>query len=430
MKQFKRYKLMTLCLGVTLIGSTFVGCGNNVATNGKADGPVTLRYAIWDKNQQPVMQKLCDEFTKANPDIKVEIELTPYKGSEYWTKLEAAATGGTAADVFWMNGLHAISYAQGKMILPLDDLISKNNVDMNAFPASLVQLYTVNDKRYGMPKDFDTNAVWYNKEIFDNAGVAYPTDDWTWDDMVQIAKKLTDPAKGIYGVAAPLDSQTTYYNTIFGAGGYVLSPDKATSGFDKPETMAGIQCWIDLINEGVSPTLAQTTDTSADALFESGKLAMCWAGSYMTPEYVANDIIKGKIDLVEAPGLNGKKSNLINGLANCIYANTKYPEQAFKFVSWLGGPDAMKIQGESGVVISARNDATQYFSASNPELNLAAYTNQVDCASVYPCTIDTSKWSQVEMNYLKLAYAGQMTVQEACTKIAEEMNTILAAEKK
>src|SRR5699024_10440197 len=104
----------------------------------------------------------------------------------------------------------------------------------------------------------------------------------TWNDMVATAKKLTDKRKGIYGVAAPLDFQTTYYNTIFAADGYILNEDKTKTGYSDPNTQKGIQCWIDLINDGISPTLAQTTETLPDAMFESEKLAMCWAGSYMT----------------------------------------------------------------------------------------------------------------------------------------------------
>lgn len=417
-------KMLGLSLSMMMMLASFTGCTQQ--ETGSNGGKTNLSFGIWDKNQQPTMQALCDAYTAVNPNVSIEIQITPYKGGEYWTKLEASMTGGTAPDVFWNNGLHVENYVDGGMVLPLNEYIEKESFDLNVFPTSLVGLYNIEGEQYAVPKDFDTNAVWYNKEIFDAAGVAYPTDDWTWDDMIETAKKLTDKEKGIYGIAAPLDFQTCYYNTIFSSGGYILDEGKATTGYNDPNTQKGIQCWIDLINEGISPTLAETTDTSADSMFESGKLAMIWAGSYMTPEYVQNDVVKGKIDLVEAPTFEGKQGNVINGLGYSVYAKSKQKDEAAKFALWLGGEEAMKIQGQSGVVISARNDAQKYFAESNPELNLQAYTNQSQIATALPCCKVSSQLFDIEAKYLKLAFSNEMTVEEACAKIASEVEPLLA----
>lgn len=419
-------KMLKKAVAVLMMTMVTASCLAGCQSQGDKSGKVQLTFGIWDKNQQPTMQVLCDAYTAQNPNVSIEIQLTPYKGGEYWTKLEASMTGGTAPDVFWMNGLHVESYVDGEMLLPLDEYITSNSFDLSQFPESLVSLYNVEDKQYAVPKDFDTNAVWYNKEIFDNAGVAYPTDDWTWEDMFETAKQLTDKSKGIYGIAAPLDFQTCYYNTIFAANGSILNADKTATGYNDPNTQKGIQCWIDLINEGISPTLAETTDTSADAMFESSKLAMIWAGSYMTPEYIQNDVVKGKIDLVEVPTFEGNQGNVINGLGYSVYAKSKQKEEASKFALWLGGEEAMKIQGQSGVVISARNDAQQYFAETNPELNLKAYTNQVGIATALPCCKVSSQLFDIEAKYLKLAFSNEMSLQEACSKIVEESDAALA----
>jgi multiple sugar transport system substrate-binding protein len=419
---------MALVMVLTLVVSVFAGCGNSTGSSqsGNNSGPVKLALGIWDKNQQPTMQAMCDAYNKANPNVSIEIQLTPYKGAEYWTKLEASMNGGTAPDVFWLNVLHFEKYLQGGMLEPLNSAIKAENFDASQFPSALIAMYTLDNKLYAVPKDFDTNAVWYNKEIFEAAGVSYPQKGWTWDDMVAAAKKLTNKDKGIYGVAAPLDFQTCYYNTIFAAGGYILNNDKTATGFGDPKTQKGIQCWIDLINEGISPTLAQTTDTSADAMFESGKLAMCWAGSYMTPEYMQNEVIKDKVDIVELPTFEGKEANVINGLGYAVYSKSKQKDAATKFALWLGGEEAMKIQGQSGAVISARNDAQKYFTETHPNINLAAYTDKAKISTPLPASLVSSELFDTEAKYLKQAYAGQMSLADACTKIDDESKVLLA----
>lgn len=415
-------KILALTIAAILGASGLSGCGGGSSP----DGSAKLAFGLWDKNQQPTMQAMCDAYTAANPGVTIEIQVTPYKGQEYWTKLDASMNGGTAPDVFWMNSLHVEKYVDGGMVEPMDDAMAAAGFDTAQFPEALTKLYRVEGKLYAVPKDFDTNALWYNKEIFDSAGVAYPTNDWTWDDMVEAAKKLGNKEKGIYGIAAALDSQTNYYNTVFACGGYILNEDKTGFGYDKPGTIEGIQCWVDLINNGISPSVNQTNETTQDAMFEAGGLAMTLAGSYMTPEYLQNETIKGKVDLVEVPAYKGTEANVINGLGYSVFSKSKNKEEAMKFALWLGSEEAMKLQGEAGIVISARNDAQHYFAETHPEINLGVYADQAPVSSPFPGCKVSGELIDIESNYLKQAFAGQMTVQEACEALQKDATALLA----
>ncbi|CEM60648.1 sugar ABC transporter substrate-binding protein [Treponema phagedenis] len=429
-KLFKGETMKTKTLLITLMVCTvlslmvYTGCSKQ-DTQQNSETAITLVLGIWDKNQEPVMKKLAEAYHARHSDVTVTVQLTPYRGREYWTKLEASAVGGTAPDVFWMNGLNIEKYVEAGLVADLTELMRAQGITGENFPQSLIDFYTFDGKSYGVPKDFDTNALWFNKKLFDEAQVPYPTDNWTWEDMKAAAIKLTDKTKQIYGIAAPLDFQTCYYNTVFGAGGYILNKDKTKSGYDDPKTIEGIQIWVDLINKGASPSFADLTDTGPDALFESGRIAMLWAGSYMTPEYMQNEVIKDIIDLVEAPAYK-KKANVINGLAYTVYEKSKHKEAAIDFALWLGSSEAMKIQGESGTVISARKDAQHYFSESQPSINLKAYTNQADLATLLPACYVSSQLFTAEDKWLKQAYAGQISVEEACKNLAKEADKILA----
>ncbi len=414
----------TAVLLCAAMGMTMLAGG---AITASAEEQVTIRYGIWDSNQEPTLRAIADKFEEENPNIKVEIELTPYK--DYFTTLETAATGGTAPDVFWMNAPHATEYARGGMLIELSDYIADSElVSKEDFPESLINLYTIDGNWYGMPKGFDTIAVWYNKELFDNAGVAYPTSDWTWDDFVETAKQLTDTENGIYGAAVQLDEQAGWYNTIGLFGGYVISDDKKTSGFGDENTIAGVQCWVDLIDAGVSPTYAQLSDTSSNTMFESGKLAMQWNGSWAVSEYIGIDEIKDKIDVVEVPSVNGQKSCVIHGLGNVIFSKTEHPDEAWKFVEFLGGEEAMTMQAEAGIDISARTETTAIWVEAHPEYNLQAYMDAAEYSYPYPASANTSAWSSPMYDEVYAAFNGDKTVEEACLSLEATMNAALAAE--
>lgn len=431
MKKTRGTKVLAMGMAFAMAAMSLTGCGGGGKASG--GGATTLSLGIWDEKQRPVMESMIQAYQKTHENVKIDIQLTPYKGGEYWTKLEAAATGGTAPDVFWVNVLHAEDYYDGGILLDLNDYLKKSDLDLaKNFPEALVKAYNFEDKQIAVPKDFDTNALWYNKDIFDKAGVAYPTDDWTFDDLAKACKELKAAGldSGAYPFACPIDFQTWYYPTVYAGGGWILNADKTETGYTDPKTQEGIQCWIDLINEGYSPSAAALSETSADAMFEGGQLAMVLAGSYMTPEYTSNDAINTKINLVEFPEFNGKEPNIINGLGYAVFAGSKNKDAAADFALWLGSEEAMKIQGESGVVISARNDAQKYFADSNKDLNLAAYTNHSGEANPLPVCKSVAELYDIEAEALKAAYSGDKTLADVCSQLKTDADAILAKNNK
>lgn len=424
MRNWKR--LAAAGLVFILSASLLAGCQKKDGEQKSSDGKTKLTLGVWDEKQRAGLESMIEAYRAKHKDVEIEIQMTPYKGGEYWTKLEAAATGGSAPDVFWVNALHVDAYNEGGILKDLTEASKELDLKTN-FPVSLVEAYNRNDKQIAIPKDFDTNALWYNKEIFDKAGVAYPTDDWTYADLVETAKKLKDSglAEGVYPFACPVDFQTWYYPTVYAAGGWILNKEKTETGYNDPKTQAGIQCWIDLIGEGLSPTAASLSETNADTMFGAGKLAMNLAGSYMTSEYLSNDALKNKINLVEFPSWEGVEPNIINGLGYAVYEGTKNEKAAVEFAVWLGSEEAMKIQGEAGAVISARKDASEYFVKANPDVNLAAYTNNVDSAKPLPICTSAAELYDLEANKLKLAYSGEMSLAEACKELKKEADELI-----
>ena len=411
----KKWLIMILTLALGILG--LAGCSSSDKTS--SDGKVEITYGFWDKKQVPAIEEIIKLFNEKNPDIKVKTELTPY--AQYFQKLETAATGGALPDVLWMNGPHVVQYAKGKVILPLSDMAKKDDFSFDNYPKSLIDLYTVEDEVYGIPKDFDTTGLWYNKKIFDEAGVPYPDDTWDWNKLKEAATKLTNKDKGIWGYAALMGNQGGYYDFIWQNGGHIISEDGKSVGFDQPEAIEALKYNISFIEDGLSPTQAQMTETAASELFSSGKIAMMFDGPWMVPEYKKNP------DLNVAVVPQGKQRAVaIHGLSNVIAANTKHKDAAWKFVQFLGSKEAAEVYAKTGTVIPAYNGTQDAWLQSVPNLNLKAFIDGVDYSVPLPSVENTGEIWQYETDILKKAWSEEESVEDAVKELTKKANEALS----
>ncbi|WP_269939419.1 ABC transporter substrate-binding protein [Arthrobacter sp. HY1533] len=419
--------------------ATLAACGNNgTPGSGAAAGDYAappkdisaeLTYAIWGAAQKPFLQESIDEFNKEYPNIKISIDVTPSKGGAYWTKIQTLASSNTLPDVFWMNGPKIKLYAQNDQLLPLDGIVAAKAVDLANYPQGLVDLYTVDGKVYGIPKDYDSSAIFYSKSLVAAAGVPEPTADWTWEDLKKHSVELSKfyEGKGIHGVTADLTGgQTSYYNTILGAGGVVITKDGKKSGYDSPEAIEGVQFWRDLIEAGASPSMQQITETYSADLFRSGKAAITMEASYeagATFEAMGDDV--KVVPLPKGPVSN---QSVIHGLANVIPANSKNPDAARAFVAFLAGKKAAELQSASGQVISAFKGTQQAWVDALPGMGAQAFLDAAESASPYPASKNSGAWGKYEQDLLPPAFAGTKPVADSAKELATKMNEALAQE--
>lgn len=402
-------------------GVILAGCAGS-QDQGGSDQKVDISYAIWDKNQLPAMQKVADAYTKEHPNVSIDIQVTPNK--EYFTKLQTAVTGGSGPDVFWMNGPNFQLYAANGVIAPLDDA----GIDAADYPQALIDLYTFDSKLYGAPKDFDTVALWYNKELFDAAGVAYPTAEWTWKDMQDAAAKLTNKSAGTYGIVASQYGQENYYDSIAQAGGEVISADGKTAGFDTPDALKGIELWTDMIAAGSSPDAAQMTDTAPEDFFLSGRAAMFQNGSWAAVAYAGNPDIADKVNVAPLPHGPAGNQSVIHGLANVANAKSAHLEVAKDFAAFASGEQASKIQAEAGAVIPAFNGLQDTWVKALPQYDLSVYVDAVKTAVPYPVSKKTATWNTLESEVLSQVWSGAVSPKDGLKQLNDEMQAALDKE--
>ncbi|AJH01510.1 MAG: sugar ABC transporter substrate-binding protein [Clostridium beijerinckii] len=427
-------KIVSLILASMMAVTGLAGCGssNSAATGGQdtakgsSGGDVHITYGIWDSNQEKGLRKMADEFEGKNPGIKIDIQVTGW--SDYWTMLEAAATGGSLPDTFWMHSNEIYRYASNGMLMDLTDKINKSDdVKLSNYPEGLVKIYNLNNKQYAIPKDYDTIGLWYNKTMFDKAGISYPDETWNWDKLYEAAKKLTTGDGKQYGFLAPLHNQEGYYNFVYQNGGTIITDDKV-SGYDNPKTIEAMKYYVRFVSEGLSPKIFD--DAARAETLQNGLCAMGFFGSWNLSGFAANDYMTKNFNVTVLPSANdGKRASIFNGLGNAISANTKHPEEAWKWVQYLSSKDGQTKQAELGVAISAYNGTADAWINSNKTFNIKCFVDMVKYAQIRPYSNTTAKWEDKAYEMLKGAFTGEKTVEDACKDTAKMMNDALKEEK-
>ena len=349
--------------------------------SGSGGGDGSLSVMIWDTYQEPGLTEILNDFTE---ETGIEAEIQVVTWDDYWTLLSAGAQGGSMPDVFWMHSNEAERYMSNEMLLDLTDRIAESDsIDMSKYPEDITELYTYDGKNYAIPKDVDTIALWYNKTLFDEAGLAYPTADWTWDDLYEAAKALTKD--GVYGFGcSATNNQAGYYNLIYDMGGYVINDDKTASGYDDPNTIKAMQYFEKMIQEGIMPSQQTMSESAEDVLLGSGTLAMATQGSWMLSAFKENEYIAQNCDCVELPkdAASGKRVSIYNGLG------------------W----------------------------AASADFNLQAYLNMMDDMVIRPYSRETVTWENDVNEELKKGWTQEVTMEEACMNAAATMNETLDEE--
>jgi multiple sugar transport system substrate-binding protein len=439
-------KNLTKVLALTLCASmafSLAGCSSSSSSsdNNSSDSNSSssstemesgkLTVSIWDTNQQPGLKKIMDDW-KAETGVDYELVVTPW--DQYWTQLEAGATGGDMPDVFWMHSNNSYNYMSSGLLMDLTEDLQDTIGDYNE---GVVSLYTYEDKYYAVPKDIDTIALWYNKTMFDAAGIEYPNEDWTWDDFANAAIALTDKSKDQYGYALKTSSnQDNWYNMVYSMGGEIISEDMTASGMDNENTIKAMTWLTDLLQQ-CAPDYASVSENGPDALLQSGKIAMTLQGDWMAPAFLENDYVVANCDVAVLPkdATTGKRSTCVNGLGWSVAANTDMPNAAKSLALYLGTAEAQQKQADEGVTMSALKDTSysdswqKAFSDTFP--GIGAYVTMLNEAELVtrPHSVSTTaQWEDDLSTGLVNAFSGTQDTTEACKALAATMNSRLAEE--
>jgi len=216
-------------------GSAATGESPAASPAGYTGPPVTIRYSIWGDPQEIASQTaIAEAFHAANPNITVDVDVSDWDA--YWDKLQTGLAANAAPDVFAMDGPLFPDYQSRDVLLDLKPMIDRDGYDLTQLADQGVADFTTADGgQFGLPRDLNTIVLYYNKAMFDAAGIPYPDDTWDWTKFHEVATKLTDSGKGIWGGGLQTSWQENYYNFILQNGGTLLNEDMTKCTVDSPE---------------------------------------------------------------------------------------------------------------------------------------------------------------------------------------------------
>ena len=406
-------RIAAIVLAVTLLLMSLAGCS-------AADGKTHLTFQIWDVAQRDSMQAICDAYTAKNPDVVIEVQVTSW--TEYWTKLEAAAESNTMPDIFWMHTNQILYYSDFGMLADVTDLY--DDVDPNFHNEHFSEISRnnasgSNGRLYGVPKDKDNIILVYNKEMFDAAGVAYPDDDWTWDDMTDASAKIYETT-GKYGFMAYAEDHLGYWNFVYQAGGYILNEDKTKAGFTQPATMDAMKFYIGIQNEEWCPTQTYFAETQPGIAFFSELGSMYLEGNWeLMNKATSYPNMDGKWDIAKLPicpnpASGDGRATISNGLCYSTAARGKNLEVVKDVLKYFGAEEAQRLAGSYGAAIPAYNGTEDsYFEAfekAGYDLDLQIIKDQFDYSIQCVNNASRPKWKSPVGDELIKIYSGQVDI--------------------
>src|SRR6476469_3118032 len=398
----------------------------NIAYSGP---PATLEYSIWGDPAEINNQKaIVKTFTDANPSITVNVTVSDWE--PYWDKLQTGLAGGAAPDVFAMDGPLGPDYQTRDVLLDLTPYIQGESYDLGQLDANAVKDFTTADgAQFGLPRDLNVIALYYNKTMFDAASIAYPDGTWDWAKLVEVAKQLTKDTNGDgtpdqWGAyTETTDMENAWSSFVWQAGGDILSADGTKSALDTDQAAQGIQFLQDLIwKDKVSPDPAIFAETG-DA-FEQGKAAMEINGSWLVATHEAAGLQFGIAPLPKGPA---SQATSVNPTGAVVYKGTKLPDAAWALVKYLASPVAQeKIMAlKASVPVNKEILSTTYASAFDGAQVFADALSYAHLKPSFKGYDDFATTLQTELDE-NVFNQPNKTAKEAIAAVNDQLNQILA----
>jgi len=429
MDRAKGFKIIKLMI-ILILSVVIFGCSGQ-----KKEDVKRIQVAYWGSYQEvKIIRSIIEDWQKEHPDIIVELQHTPGV-SNYTNKLLTRVAGGNPPDVAFAEVAIFVDFQKENLFMDLNPFI-ENDPDFSLedyFP-DVVKRFTRDGKIYGIPRDTAPFAcVYYNKRLFDEAGVPYPTDDWTWSDLLEKSKALTKKNKEgqtiVYGFYSSF-----YQNFIYSNGGKLVDnvEHPARCMLDDPKTIEGLQFYADLFTKyGVSPDPIDISNIGlggGNELFMRGRIAMYNSGIWETPMF--RNIKDFDWDVVMFPkGPTGVRGFGTGGSAYCIMKSTKYPEASWQVVKALAADKGQIMMAEEGLAQPANRkiaEGPHWAGSPKKPLNKGMLNKAVRYVIYSPFH---SKWREIEEKYLspELDYLllGEETAEEFAHKLTPIINKML-----
>lgn len=420
---------MKKLLFVIVVASMLLAaCGGAPA----ADKATEVTFMMWGAPEElAVWQAVVDDFHSANPSITVKVDVSDW--DSYWTKLNTLIAGGTPPDVFAMDAPLFLDWQSRGALLNLQPYIDKTPGFLDGFYPQTLTAYKTADGYYGLPRDFQSIVLFYNKDMFDAANLAYPTADWTYDDLLTAAKALTldkdgDGKTDQFGLWTDTwDMELFWSEAIWAYGGEIISGDHTRTLIGEGGARDAWAYIDSLYKAGVMPS-PTTAGEYGDDLFQSKMSAMTTIGHWAVPGYVQAGL---NFDVVPMPAGPSGKATSVNSAGFVVSKASKNADAAFEFIKFALGEAGQKRLAELGFAIPvlksvAESDA---YLKQPGSLNQQVFLDSISFARTKPVFKGYEEWAGVVGDGLTPVFDGDAELNATLDEVVKAADEILSKNK-
>lgn len=412
-------RLLIRAVAALAIASLLTACGNSPSSDNAGDATGNITYFTFSAAPDHLkeLDAIKAAFERDNPGITVTVQTAAY--ADYFTKLQTQIAGGAAPDSFELNYENFVTYARAGALASTDG-------DVGPLYPEAVKAFQYKGKQHALPSTFSDVILFYNKKLFDAAGVSYPTPSWTWADERAAAEKLTNKAAGVYGDYQPVTFHE-FYKSLAQNGGEFFSADGKKATFNNARGLEAAKWLLDKPGS-VQPTVAEIGG-KADydtALFKSGKLAMWHNGIWQISALASTPGLE--FDIAVEPG-NKAKANAVFFNATAVSAKSKKQAAAWKWAKYLAGaPITVETRLKSNWELPAVNDQAAFdaYLKQTPPANRKAVFDALANVALPPVLdAQQSQMQDLVTKALEKAASGQATPQQALDEAAAAVTALI-----
>jgi len=402
--------------------------GSPAASGGYQGAPASIEYAIWgDPAEIDSQTKLVESFEAVNPTIDVKVTVADW--DSYWEKLLTGLAGGAAPDVFAMDGPLFPDYQARDVLLDLQPFIDRDAYDLGQLADQGVGVFkTAEGEQFGLPRDLNVVVLYYNKKMFDAAGIPYPDDTWDWAKLVAVGKQLTldtnsDGTVDQWGLYTETSDMENYWlSLVWQNGGDFFAADGKSTALTTAESAGGLQFLQDLIYKDKILAEPAIFADLGDA-FEQGLAAMEVNGSWLVPTHQAAGIELGIAPIPSGPA---GRFTTVNPTGAVVYKGTKAPDAAWEYAKYLASPPAQEqlMQLKASLPVSKEVLAGPYASSFE---GAQVFADSLTYAKAKPSFAGYEEYTGILQEELdeNVFNAPNKTAKEAVETVAPELNALL-----
>lgn len=391
-------------------------------TTEEAPEATTIRYFTFSAapDNLEVLDGMIAAFEAENPDVTVEVETAPF--DEYFSVLQTQVAGGDAPDAFELNFENFVAFAENGTLADLGPFVADDaDLDTDAYYQPALDAFAVDGTQYGLPESYSTVMLFYNKALFDQAGIDYPTDNWTWDDERAAAEAIAALGGDTRGFFAGIQFWE-FYKSAFQNGCTFFTDGEVT--LNEPACVEALEYMLSYVEDGLQPTAAEMGGVSDGDMFLSGQIGLLTTGIWMFGAFTDAAF---DWDVVVEPGnTQGGSHFFANGVA--VSATSDKQEAAYRWIRFLtSSPEAAKLRVDASWELPTLTDTSLYESylSQTPPENRQAVLDSLENVVVPPAIERQAEMQDTINGLLEQAVAGELTAQEALDQAAEQVAALL-----